>query len=274
MYYRASSIVLLILCLNIFWGVKPVNYTLYALIAAWTAVSLRGMTSMRSQVFGRVYWRGESAPTPAPPPRVGRGVTGAVALTFDDGPSEPFTGRVLDTLKAHGVKATFFVIGENVRKAPELAKRIVAEGHELGNHSQTHPWVFKMLFRTISEDIEQCQREIEKAAGYRPRFFRQPVGLNNPSVMKVLDGMGMVMVGWQARAYDGFRVKKEEVVSRILGSVRPGGIILLHDGCDGVMGCDRTPTIEALDEIIPALKAKGYEFRTVSGLVGVENRQG
>lgn len=261
MQYRASSIVLLILCLNFLWGVNTINYTLAILVAGWIAVSTRGMASMQSQVFGRVYWRGDPS-------------ANAVALSFDDGPSEPYTGRVLDVLDAHGVKATFFVIGENVRKNPELVKRMVDAGHELGNHSQTHPWVFKMLFRTIREDIEQCQREIEKAAGYRPRFFRQPVGLNNPSVMKVLENTGMSMVGWQCRAYDGFRVSREKVAARIIGGVRPGGIILLHDGCDGVLSCDRTPTIEALGDIIPALKARGYEFRTVSGLVGVENRQG
>jgi len=261
MAYRASSVVLLILCVNFLWGNTVVNHSLAGLIAVWLAVSVRGMTSMQSQVFGRVYWRGD--------PEVK-----AVALTFDDGPSEPFTGMVLDLLAEHNVKATFFVIGDNLRHNPDLAARIVGEGHELANHSQTHPWVFKMRFESIREDIKLCQDEIERAAGYRPRFFRQPVGLNNPSVMKVVDGMGMVMVGWQARAYDGFNVSSGRVVSRILKSVRPGGIILLHDGCDGVMECDRTPTVEALKVIIPALKEKGYEFKTVSGLLGMENRQG
>lgn len=260
MLYRAASILLLIVSLNLVWGIPSVNMAILGLFIIWTGVSLRGMASMQSQVFGRVYWRGDPS-------------VKAVALSFDDGPSEPYTGRVLDVLDAHGVKATFFVIGDNVRKNPALVKRMVDAGHELGNHSQTHPWVFKMLFRTIREDIEQCQREIEKAAGYRPGFFRQPVGLNNPSVMKVLENTGMSMVGWQCRAYDGFRVSREKVAARILGGVRPGGIILLHDGCDGVLDCDRTPTIEALGDIIPALKSRGYEFRTVSGLVGVENRQ-
>ncbi len=261
MRYRASTVVLLILLINFVWDIKAVNYSLAGLLAFWTVVSVRGMASMRSQIFGRVYWRGDPAER-------------AVALTFDDGPSQPFTAQVLDVLREHEIKATFFVIGENLARNPELAARMVREGHELANHSQSHPWVFKMRFSSIREDIELCQDGIEKAAAYRPRFFRQPVGLNNPSVMKVLDEMGMVMVGWQARAYDGFRVSADKVVSRIMRGVGPGGIILLHDGCDGVLECDRTPTVEALKVIIPGLKEKGYRFSTVSGLLGIENRQG
>ncbi len=93
-----------------------------------------------------------------------------------------------------------------------MPSRAHEEGHELANHSMTHPWVFKMLFRRIREDIELCQDEIEKITGYRPRFFRQPVGLNNPSVMKVIDAMGMVMVGWQVRAYDAVKPDKDKIV--------------------------------------------------------------
>jgi peptidoglycan/xylan/chitin deacetylase (PgdA/CDA1 family) len=282
MLFRASSIVLLVLSLNFLWGVRPVNYTLAALLLIWTAVSIRGMTSMRSQVFGRVYWRGENTPTPAPPPLrlssgqapVGRGTKYSVALTFDDGPCAPSTGRVLDVLREHGVKATFFVIGENVRRYPELAARVRDEGHEFGNHTYSHPWMFRMSFSGIKEDIELCQKEIEGLTGHRPRFFRQPIGVNNPSVMKVVDGMGMVMVGWQARAYDGMKVDKADIVRRILSRVKPGGIILLHDGSDGRAGGDRCATADALTEIIPALKARGYEFVTVGELLGMENRQG
>ena len=260
MFFRASSVILLLLSLNLLWGIKPIDYALALLFAVWTAFSIRGMTSMRSQVFGRVYWRG--------PPTLK-----AVALTFDDGPWEPSTGEVLDVLKFHGVKATFFVIGDNARRFPELVKRAFDEGHEFGNHTQSHPWMFRMLFKNIKADIEDCQDEIERLTGMRPRFFRQPVGMNNPSVMKVIDAMGMVMVGWQARAYDGVRVDKAAIVRRILNKTRPGGIILLHDGWDGRSGGDRESTVEALKVIIPALKERGYEFKKVSELIGMENRQ-
>lgn len=267
MFFRAASVVLLLLSLNFVWGIKPLNYTLAGLIVIWLGVSVRGMASMRSQVFGRVYWRG--APTPTPPPQVGRGVRYNVALTFDDGPSEPSTAQVLDVLKRHGVKATFFVIGRNLKAHPELACRIVDEGHELGNHSYSHPWMFRMLFSRIREDIGLCQDEIEKVAGYRPRFFRQPIGMNNPSVMKILGQMGMVMVGWQVRAYDAVPKAKEKIAGRILRGVRPGGIILLHDGCDGKTNPDRTATVAALEEIIPELKKRGYEFKTVSEILSL-----
>lgn len=277
MLFRAFSVVLLILSLNFLWGSRPVNYILTTLIVFWLILSFRGMASMRSQVFGRVYWRGECTTiplSPAPPPQVGRDQRYCVALTFDDGPTEPSTTQVLDILKRHDIKATFFIIGNNVAKYPELARRAHEEGHELANHTMSHPWMFRMKFSRIQEDIVLCQDEIEKAVGYRPRFFRQPVGLNNPSVMKIIDAMGMVMVGWQVRAYDAVKPDKEKIVRRILGGVRPGGIILLHDGWDGKTIPDRSATVAALEEIIPALKAKGYTFKTVSELISVENRQG
>jgi peptidoglycan-N-acetylglucosamine deacetylase len=261
MVFRAASVVLLILCLGFLLNIPSVSHALAALIIIWLIVSVRGMTSMRSRVFGTVYWRGNPKEK-------------AVALTFDDGPTMPSTAQVLDALAVHNVKATFFVIGDNLRKYPELAKRIHEEGHEMGNHTMSHPWMFRMLFSSIREDIVLCQEEIFKVAGYRPRFFRQPVGINNPSVMKVIDGIGMVMVGWQARAYDEVPTKKERVIRRILSRVKPGGIILLHDGWDGKTKPDRTATVEALKEIIPALKARGYEFRKVSEMINEVNDNG
>ncbi len=174
MLFRAASVILLLMCLNFLWNIKSVNYALGALLLVWIILSVRGMTSMRSRVFGKVYWRGN--------PR-----EKYVSLTFDDGPTAPYTARILDILAEHNVKATFFVIGENLRKNPGLALRIHEEGHEMGNHTQSHPWMFRMLFSSIRLDILLCQDEIAKLTGYRPRFFRQPVGINTPSVMKVID---------------------------------------------------------------------------------------
>jgi len=261
MVFRAASIAVLILSLNFLWGIGWVNDLLMAVIVLWLSASVWGMTSMRSPVFGRVYWRGDPA-------------SGKVALTFDDGPWPGGTDRVLDVLKEKGVRATFFVIGSNLSKYPELAARISNEGHEFGNHTQTHPWMFRMRHSSIIEDIEDCQAEIEKVAGYRPKFFRQPVGINNPGVMKSLDELGMVMVGWQVRAYDATNPKAERTVRLIMRGAGPGGIIILHDGCDGRLACSRDETVRALPSIIDGLQARGYEFVTVSELLGMENRQG
>jgi peptidoglycan/xylan/chitin deacetylase (PgdA/CDA1 family) len=258
MLFRAASVILLLLCLNFLLNIEAVNCALVALLLVWIILSVRGMTSMRSHVFGKVYWRGS--------PR-----EKCVALSFDDGPTAPSTAQVLDVLSEHDVKATFFVIGENLKKNPELSRRMHEEGHEMGNHTQSHPWMFRMLFSSIREDILLCQDEIFKITGCRPRFFRQPIGINNPSVMKVIDGLGMVMVGWQARAYDAVPTGRHNIVRRILSRVKPGGIILLHDGCDGKTNPDRTATVEALKEIIPALKEQGYQFKTVSELIGIKN---
>jgi peptidoglycan/xylan/chitin deacetylase (PgdA/CDA1 family) len=260
MLFRAFCLLQPIILLNLLWGSRTADAAISAQFALWVILTARGVSSMRSQIFGKVLYKGDPA-------------ANSVALTFDDGPSVPYTSRTLDILKEHGVKATFFVIGKNVAAHPEIAGRMHDEGHEFGNHTYSHPWMFRIIFSAIRKDIELCQTEISRITGSRPRFFRQPIGMNNPGAMKVLDGLGMVMVGWQTRAYDGVDARTDAIVRRVLEGVRPGGIILLHDGVDEKLGLDRSCTVDALKEIIPALKARGYNFKTVSELTGIVNIQ-
>jgi peptidoglycan-N-acetylglucosamine deacetylase len=260
MLFRAFCLLQPIFLLNLLWGSRTADAVIAAQFTLWLILTARGVSSMRSQIFGRVLFKGGPADN-------------SIALTFDDGPSVPYTSQILDILKEHGVKATFFVIGKNVAAHPEIACRMHDEGHEFGNHTYTHPWMFRIFFSAIREDIELCQAEVYRITGNRPLFFRQPIGMNNPGVMKVLDGLGMVMVGWQTRAYDGVDARTDAIVRRVLEGVRPGGIILLHDGVDEKLGLDRSCTVEALKEIIPALKARGFSFKTVSKLTGIRNVQ-
>lgn len=154
-----------------------------------------------------------------------------VALTFDDGPDEHSTPALLDLLKAEQVTAAFFCVGRQVAASPELARRIVNGGHLLENHSfgHSHFTNFFSLNRLKSE-LVQTQAAIQSATGTTARFFRPPMGLSNPRTFRAARDLGLKVIGWSARGLDTVTPDPEKVVARILRQVRPGTIILLHDG--------------------------------------------
>ncbi len=156
------------------------------------------------------------------------------ALTLDDGPDPEQTPRVLDALAEAGAKATFFVIGSHVRRHPQVVRRMVAEGHGLGVHSDSHSHWFNLWpARRVAEDLRACGAAIADAAGIPPpRLFRPPVGLKNPMVGRVAGELGLVCVTWTAGGRDSARRSLEAIERRCRPGLRPGGIILLHDGCD------------------------------------------
>lgn len=193
-------------------------------VPAWTGVTVVlvalvtwGVVSIRSPWFGRALLAGRDP--------------SAVALTFDDGPDPASTPALLDLLKARGVRATFFVVGERVRAHPELARRCIAEGHELGNHSESHsPWLNFRLRRGMQRELAACQDAIERATGRRARAYRPPVGLRNPAVHPACAALDLCVIGWQVRGLDKTGRAPDDIVRRVLSRVRPGGIVLLHDG--------------------------------------------
>lgn len=183
-----------------------------------------------------------------------------VALTFDDGPSPDVTVRVLDILRQKGAKATFFVVGRQVERHPELARRAVTEGHVVANHTYTHPPLFCFLSpRRLGEEIERTQEVIFGATGVRPRHFRSPVGLRHPLLKAKLERANLGLVLWRLRTYDTRRVTRDELHRRILDGVRPGAIVLLHDR----PGPGTAATLTALPGVIDALRERGYELVTV-----------
>ena len=153
-------------------------------------------------------------------------------LTLDDGPDPQDTPAVLELLRQHGVKATFFVIGQKAQQHPELIKQIVKEGHQLGNHTQSHPqgafWCLGPL-RTQRE-IHQCQKTVSNITGQAPNIFRAPVGHHNFFVHPVLRQEGMRLIGWTSRGLDGVSKDLELVTSRIKSTMTPNSIILAHEG--------------------------------------------
>lgn len=183
-----------------------------------------------------------------------------VALTFDDGPSPDVTPRVLDILREKNARATFFVVGRQVERHPELARRVSAEGHVVGNHTYSHPPLFCFLSpRRLREEVERAQDVIFGATSVRPRHFRSPVGLRHPILKAALDRMNLAFVLWRLRTYDTRALTPDELRRRILERVRPGAIVLLHDRG----GPGAAAMLTALPDVIDALRARGYEFVTV-----------
>jgi peptidoglycan/xylan/chitin deacetylase (PgdA/CDA1 family) len=202
----------------------------------------------RSQVFGPAVWRGD------PSARV-------VALTFDDGPNPLYTPAILDILRQQNVKATFFMVGKFVDRYPEIARRVVQEGHAVGNHTYTHPDLVTEKPKDIGEEIVRTQEAILRATGVRCSLFRPPYGMRTPLVFKQTRREGLQVVEWSVSSQDWRHPGTEVIVKRILRRTRAGAIFLFHDGRG-----DRSQTVEALPIIIEALRRQGYSFATVPEL--------
>jgi peptidoglycan/xylan/chitin deacetylase (PgdA/CDA1 family) len=180
-----------------------------------------------------------------------------VALTFDDGPWPGQTERILDILAAERVRATFFMLGSQVDRHPDLARRVVEEGHMVGNHSYTHVRTRVAHPMTASAEIAAGRDAIERATGVRPGWYRPPGGIDTPSVYAASEQAGNYVLLWTVDPQDWKRPTPDRLTADVLAASERGSVILLHDG-----GGDRTATIEALPGIIRGLKARGFEFVT------------
>lgn len=179
-----------------------------------------------------------------------------IALTFDDGPDPVCTPRLLDWLEASGIHATFFCIGQKVERYPELAHRIIDQGHVIGNHTHRHSvWNNLMPGGVLYKELEHAQRAIEQAIGERPRLYRPPFGLTNPHLGRVLRRHELKLVGWTIRSFDTLGRPAEKVATRIVRRLIPGAIILLHDGCG-----DPDRLLDILRRVVDEARTKGYTF--------------
>ncbi len=152
-----------------------------------------------------------------------------LCLTFDDGPAPPFTERILEILREHRVPATFFVCGKNAERNPELVRRIVAEGHTLGNHTYSHLLICFKGRQRLAEEIDRAQETLESVAGYRPKVFRPPYGVRWFGLVPTLLERGMHLILWSAAGYD-WKKDATGIVEATLKGLKPGAVILLHDG--------------------------------------------
>lgn len=189
-----------------------------------------------------------------------------VALTFDDGPNEPATGTILDTLKRYNVRATFFLVGTNAEYYPATARRIAAEGHVIGNHTYRHSRFDLSDQADIAKDITAGARAISATAGVKTRWFRPPFGINGKGLDKLCTENGYAIAGWSLDANDWNPHPTSDIVKHIVSHVTSGDIILLHDGRESQHGVNRQTTVEAVPLIIERLQKAGYKFVTLPEL--------
>ncbi|MFI6284307.1 polysaccharide deacetylase family protein [Streptomyces sp. NPDC051018] len=199
---------------------------------------------------------------PSAPPASSQPVPAAapakvVYLTFDDGPKATYTEQILKLLAAHGVRATFFVTGAQVKAYPEITRRIHLQGHSVQNHTWSHPRLTRVSAARFRSEITGTDRAIRARTGYTPRCLRPPYGAYDGTVKARAAALGKKLRLWTVDPQDWARPGTRTIENRVLNGVRPGSTVLLHDG-----GGDRSQTVAALPGIITTLKARGYVFHS------------
>jgi peptidoglycan/xylan/chitin deacetylase (PgdA/CDA1 family) len=220
--------------------------------AAATASIYYATYAVRSQWLGPTLWRG-------------RADTMSLALTFDDGPGAD-TEHILDILARHNLSATFFMIGRHVERFPEIASRIVAEGHEIGNHSYSHPIFLYQSPHNTREQLARTQAVIEQTTGVSPRLARPPCGVRTPAYFTAARELGLRTVQWDVAGHDWKLRSGERIAHQVLEKARAGSFILLHDG-DSEGKQDRRQTVVALELIIAGLRRRGLRVAPLKQLL-------
>ena len=177
-----------------------------------------------------------------------------ISLTFDDGPDEVMTPKILDILKEHDIKATFFLIGKKAKKFPELVARIVEEGHIIGGHTWKHTYFFPLKStRKVHKEFCKCENILHEITGKRVTLFRPPFGITNPNIAKAIKDKEYIPIGWSVRSYDTVeKSDRKEVLERISTNLHNGAIILMHDRCK--------KADELLNMVIADIKSKEYNI--------------
>ena len=189
--------------------------------------------------------------------------SGMVALTFDDGPVPGKTESILNILKSNGVKATFFCIGNRIEKHPELAKRIIEEGHIIGNHSYSHhPAIDFFPESKLQKELNETNQITETVTGVKMRMFRPPYGVTTPPLANTIRKNQFICVGWSIRSLDTVIHNDQKLINRVTNRIKGGDIVLLHDTSD--------TTIRSLQTIIDKIRSKGLGFTSVDRLIGKE----
>ncbi|NEU30893.1 polysaccharide deacetylase family protein [bacterium LRH843] len=191
-----------------------------------------------------------------------------VALTFDDGPENHYTPIILDILKEKGVRATFFAMGKQVRKHPAMMKRIVAEGHAIGNHSYNHPDLRKVWSSKVINEIQSTQAEFMRVTGRTPDIIRPPYGALTKADTAILNELGLRNILWSVDTVDWKGVSADEIVETVQNTIHPGGVILQHNFESTTGALDGS--VEALPKIIDDLRGKGYKFVTVQTMLAAQ----
>jgi peptidoglycan/xylan/chitin deacetylase (PgdA/CDA1 family) len=190
-----------------------------------------------------------------------------IALTYDDGPNDPHTFKLLEVLARHEVHATFFMIGRYVRQRPDIVLDVSRAGHVIGNHTLTHSLlIFESAAPTRTELVE-CRTALTDAVGKHSNLFRPPFGGRRPLTLRIARDLGLETVMWNVTGYDWNAPSAAYVEKKVMGQTRGGDVILLHDGGHRAMGADRGPTVIATDNLIRRYKDQGFQFVTVTEMM-------
>ena len=239
------------------------SHTIRTAASAFTAVGLLagGCTyaalSAESQVFGKTVIAGDNP--------------NEIALTFDDGPNDIVTERLLDVLVQHNVRATFFLIGRYVRLRPQIARAIAASGHLIGNHTMTHPWLAWQSSARIRRELAGCNSTLEDTLGSPVRYFRAPHGARRPAVLDIARSLGLTPVQWNIIPRDWQPIGAEEIAARAVRAItrnqqqNRGSNIVLHDGGQKGLGQPRLPTVQATELLL-----RKYSLKTETRFVTVD----
>lgn len=217
--------------------------------AGFTAWAVRGKSS---QIVAPSVWRGDRS-------------RNAIALTFDDGPSES-TPELLELLAKHNAKATFFMCGENVRRLGEIVRSVAAAGHEIGNHTESHAALYLKSPEFIYREVAQAQESILKTTSVAPKLFRAPYGVRWPGLRAAQEKLGLTGIMWTAIGHD-WKWPALRISDSLLKKTSNGAILCLHDGRELTRNPDIRSTLEAVALLLPQLKDRGFSLETVSRLI-------
>jgi|ERR1700677_2812072 peptidoglycan/xylan/chitin deacetylase (PgdA/CDA1 family) len=194
-----------------------------------------------------------------------------IALTYDDGPNDPHTLRLLEVLAKHSVHATFFLIGRYVQQRPEIVREIVQAGHVVGNHTFTHPLLTFKSEKEIHLELSQCSSALREVLGEHSNLFRPPFGGRRPAVFRAARALSLEPVMWNVTGYDWTAPPASTIERKVAQQIRGGDVILLHDGGHKQMGADRSNTVIATDHLIANYQSSSYEFVTIPQMMKIKS---
>ncbi len=223
---------------------------LLSFIAAMILASICSTTVFSAARYGHVY-------------RNNSGTGKRVALTFDDGPHPRYTEKILDILEEYGVTATFFIIGVNAENYPDSLDKIIGSGCEIGNHTYSHPQIDKITADELYTEMKKCEDVLYEKTGQKPKLFRPPQGKIPSNLLNVSEKMGYSVVLWSIDTLDWSHNPSGNISATVMRQLKGGDIILMHDYISGI-----NTTCDALRLFIPKMLSEGYEFVTVSELIG------
>ena len=251
-----TVVVIVLLALDYLRILKRPRIGLYLalIVILWGAYVTLNAVLPTSSFYGTVDYQG------CPAEKV-------VALTFDDGPNPPYTLELLNLLDREKVKATFFLIGQNVEAYPDVAHEIVRRGYTIGSHTYSHSDLLKLNDQQVSWEMDQSARIIEQATGIKPYLLRPPHGFRDAVILSKAKERNLKVIQWSIMAEDWKKPGIDVIADRIINKVTNGSIVLLHDGDGVIHGGDRSQTVAATDIIIHRLREQGYRFVTVDEIL-------